>query len=416
MFQMYFRAVGTESFGTSKHGEAMLTDITNCEPIWSKEKFTDMFNRLSEIKEILTAIKEKDHDKVMRSYYRSQHIHTFDEDCCPMHVLVHVERDRLNTEWLPHIRNALMKIGIAAPGIKFINTEESFDGSTNYIKIGIDNPQERGSAYTCYRNGYPMIHLGEKWSKDQMAGTSIHELLHALGFCHTMKRFDSSIYLDVKTDGLDDASAYQYTSDPYYRILTRFDPFSIMMYSENEIMKRAKGDKIWDLKEGPQRMQELSELDKVALNLIYKPCKSLSTYSYLPVVSETTNMLYCGREVMQSHNQNVPPTLTSICGPKIWANCPSCRVFKDFKSQQGKQIQISTVQKCLEEGRWQGLSGNFYCGKKYADEYISFRFDTCIKSDGVCGPDQGIPCTDCGEKLKSGYSYKDFNPKFPNEA
>ncbi|VDI36942.1 Hypothetical predicted protein [Mytilus galloprovincialis] len=228
-----------------------------------------------------------------------------------------------------------------------------------------------------------------------------------------MERFDSNLYLDINTEGLDASSASQYERDPLYGVLTRFDPFSIMMYELDEhIMKKVKGDPIWDLKEpeDTKEANDLSELDKLALNLMYKPCKSDSKYAYAPVISETTNMLYCGRDVMQSHNQNVPPTLTSTCGPDIWANCPSCRVFTDVKFHHGKEIKINTIQRCLKEGKWQGLSGNFYCGRKFADAFHTFRFDTCISSDGICGPDQGIPCTECGGILKPGYSYKDFSP------
>ncbi|CAG2210389.1 unnamed protein product [Mytilus edulis] len=310
----------------------------------------------------------------MRIYYRSQHIHTFDDNSVPMKVEICVEKDRLHIKWHDHIQTAINKISIAAPGIQFIRTDskEPSNESTNYIKIGIDNPILKDEVYTCFTNGYPLVHLGEEWDGNSKAGTSIHEILHALGFGHIMERFDSNLYLNVKTDGLDSNHAYQYTSNPSYGMLTRFDPFSIMMYSENDYMKRAEGDKIWDLKKGPERLQEMSELDKVALNLMYKPCKSNSEYPYSPVLSESTNMLYCGRDVMKSHNQNVPPTISSKCGPNIWANCPSCRVFKDLKN--------------------------------------SYRFGTTILSDGVCGPDQGIPCTDCGKQLKPDYSYTDFNP------
>lgn len=414
IIHIYFRDVGTKSFDKTENSSNMLRDIKRNENMWFSGQKNEMFFRILKLKELLTAIQNRNHDEIMRIYYRSQYIHTFDDHSSPVNVQIYVDKYRLNSNWLPHIENAIEKISIAAPGLKFKYTNESFDGSSNYIKIGIDikrigiDLDLMDRAYTSYEGKFPFIHLGDNRPSDTMGGTSIHELLHALGFSHQMNRFDSHLYVNVNTDDLDDISAYQYRSNTV--AFTRFDPFSIMMYPLNDNMKKADGDQIWKLKDGPERSQDLSELDKVALNLMYKPCKSDSKHSYSPVISETTKMLYCGRNVLQFHNQNVPPTRTSICGPFIWANCPSCRVFKDVKYLNGKTIRIRRVKRCLDQGKWQGLSGNIYCGKQFAGAFITFRYNKCIQSDGVCGPDQGIPCTNCGEELKPGYTYEEFNP------
>lgn len=444
-FSIFFRDIDENCFSETENAKEMSNNIDHVDQVdpvdpvdyddhedhvpkhmWFAHKQNKMIGRIRELKELLLAIKQQDRDKIMRIYYRTQHIHTLDDRTSPLNVQICVERDRLNSDWLPHIQNALEKISIATPGIKFTYTQNSFERSTNYIRIGfdkidIDKEKEKETyekeyeklltkAYTSYNDEYPFIHLGHNRPLATMQATSLHELLHALGFCHQMQRRDSDLYVNVDMEKLkgDKNLAYQY--ERKNKAFTRFDPFSIMMYPEDEIMTRLSDEKIWELKSGPERSKELSELDKVALNLVYKPCKSESKHMYLPVISETTNMLYCGRDVMQFHNQNVPPTISSKCGPQIWANCPSCRVFKDVQSYCGKKTNIITIKKCLEEGKWQGLSGNFYCGNKYAEEFLTFRFDTCIESDGVCGPDQGIPCTDCGKLLKPGYSYKDFNP------
>lgn len=384
----------------------MLNNIRKNNKLWFVDKQKEMFHRISKLEALLTAIRDKDHDAVMRIYYRSQHIHTFDEQNRPLDIPVYVNEDRLNSEWIPHIKYAIEQINIAAPGINLMYINKYLNENMNSITIGIDDKLPGKYACVNLNRGYPFVHLGYDWPPNGMKGTAIHELLHALGFEHAMSRFDSNLYVDVNTENLDDTTAYQYKSSPSYGILTRFDPFSVMMYPEDDILKRAEGDQIWKLKKGRERSNELSELDKVALNLMYKPCKCYLKYS--PVISETTKMLYCGREVMQFHNQNVPPTLTSICGPQVWANCPSCRVFKDVNIND-KNIKISTVKRCLDLGKWQGLSGNFYCGKKFTAAFKSLRYGLVIESNGECGPDQGIPCTDCGRELKPGYSYTDFN-------
>lgn len=418
MFHIYFRDIETENLENTKNAANMLNDIHINRSLWFSNRQKDMIDRIRNVEELLTAIDNKERDEIMRIYYRFQHIHTLDDHTCPVNVLVYVDKDRLNSEWLPHIKNAFEKISIAAPGIRFRNAHDSFERSTNYIKIGIDEVNIKSQkdlkklmaeAYTSYKLGYPFIHLGHNRPPASMQGTSIHELLHALGFGHQMNRFEANLYVKVNTENLSREKAYQYKQN---RIaFTRFDPFSIMMYREDDvIMKRTEEDQIWKLKSGPERSQDLSELDKVALNLMYKPCKSDLEYPYIPSISETTNMLYCGRYVMQSHNQNVPPTIDSKCGPNIWANCPSCRVFKDLKTHQGNIVKITKLTESLEEGRWQGLSGNFYCGKNFSNEFLTFRFGKCITTDGVCGPDQGIPCSECGRILKPGYSYEDFNP------
>ncbi|CAG2210401.1 unnamed protein product [Mytilus edulis] len=277
------------------------------------------------IKELFTAIENKNHDEIMRIYYRSQHIHRLDDHSSPMHVEIYVEKDRLNSKWLPHNHNAIKVISIAVPGLKFTFTHNPSVRSTNYIEIGIDK-------------------------------------------------------INVK-DEKDRRNDYEKVTE----------------------------DQIWKLKEGGKRCQYLSELDKVALNLMYKPCKSYSTYPYLPRKSNTTNMLYCGRDVMQSHNQNVPPTISFKCGPEIWANCPSCRVFKDVQCYCGNHpVKLITINKCLNEGKWQVLAVTFIV--ETSMQRNSQRFDTILASNlMVCGPDQGIPCTDCGKVLKPDYSYKDFN-------
>ncbi|CAG2210701.1 unnamed protein product [Mytilus edulis] len=112
-------------------------------------------------------------------------------------------------------------------------------------------------------------------------------------------------------------------------------------------------------------------------------------------------MLYCGRQVMITHNQVGKSTTDGFCGPNNWANCPACRVILRVKDNQKQSIEIPKLKKCLGKGKWQGLSGLFYCGKKDRKLNTDLKH---LKSDGICGPDTGVPCNCCGEELFNGYS------------
>ena len=70
-------------------------------------------------------------------------------------------------------------------------------------------------------------------------------------------------YLQIKTEN------NQYTKNSCG--LTHFDPFSIMLYCEEDYtMERKQGDEIWTLKPKDYKLNDsMSELDKLALNIMY---------------------------------------------------------------------------------------------------------------------------------------------------
>ncbi|CAG2185116.1 unnamed protein product [Mytilus edulis] len=144
-----------------------------------------------------------------------------------------------------------------------------------------------------------------------------------------MQRFDNYLYLQM---GEHNDHNYHPSGD---KVLTRFDPLSVMMYHEHDRMIRRDGDSMWNLKPQGNRCQELSELNKVALNIKFKPCINKSK-NYSPKLSIQTEMLYCGRKVMTTHNQVGKPTTDGFCGPNNWANCAACRVvirIRDYEKQ-----------------------------------------------------------------------------------
>jgi len=85
----------------------------------------------------------------------------------------------------------------------------------------------------------------------------------------------------------------QYCKDQNLTEITPFDPFSILLYPEDERMESNLGDAVWFTKPYTDINREVSELDKVALNNLYRPCKE--PY-YSPTQSRSvTGLWYCGR-------------------------------------------------------------------------------------------------------------------------
>lgn len=244
------------------------------------------------------------------------------------------------------------------------------------------------------------ICLGKDFQGDS-DGAVISELLHALGFYYETKSPDADVFFQSNTNVKKEDI-----------FITRFDPFSVLMdakYEKYGYLFMIPGDQnfvIWTLH--PQK-QGLSELKKVALNLVYEP---FITAKYIPKLSTETGMLYCGRNVMLSADNQCRPTATDhSCGPKNWANCPACRVIKSIMLQNSESdLKITKIDKCLAENKWQGLSGLFYCGKKYAEPFYTEQNGERRYNEGVCGIDAGIPCTDCGKELLNGYKWTQYEP------
>ncbi|XP_076084319.1 uncharacterized protein LOC143055060 [Mytilus galloprovincialis] len=392
--------IDIENFIQTENARQMRKELERNKKLW-KHQSTPEAIRLKQVAGVLDAIEKGDYTEILKLYYRAQHQHTLSAKDRPLEIPVYIHRNQLYSKWIPHVEHAIEAINTVTPGINFYETSNK---DRSMIRIGVDSEGESTKAYTT--NGSildkrqnkeykrPFIHLGSKWNESQMKGTSIHELMHALSFHHEMQRFDNDMYVDI---GENVDHNFKQKED---KVLTRFDPFSVMMYPEGNKMKRKEGDPIWKLKQTRERCQDLSELNKVALNLKYKPCINKSK-DYLPQLSLQTEMLYCGRQVMITHNQVGKSTTDGFCGPNNWANCPACRVISRIKDKQKQSIEIPKLKKCLGKGKWQGLSGLFYCGKKDRKLNTDLKH---LKSDGICGPDTGVPCNRCGEELFNGYS------------
>lgn len=266
--------------------------------------------------------------------------------------------------WIPHIQKAIHEINHAAPGLNVHIT--SFQSAAR-IKIAGNDENSCYTTGTILRASGAEIKLSQEWG--DMKRTSCHEILHAIGFGHEHQRRDRNLSVFVQNSG------------PQYRVrnelvgVTRFDPFSIMLYPEDEELARRSGDPVWFTKPFKQPNREMSELDKVALNNLYHPCYH-SQYSPT-AISSVTGLWYCGRYFgVQCPDHN------GYCGPTNGPNCPACRVLRSER-----------VKELWRKGKWQGWTGEVYCGRYFG-----------VKSpghDGCCGPNNGPSCPECEKELLS---------------
>lgn len=286
-------------------------------------------------------------------FYKKQSRHALgsnrDQQKVPIYISGSVHRD-----WIPFLRRGLAEINEACPGLHLFEAEES---ESEVCIQGIESEE------SCYTHGNirrrprqkVYISLFHSWKNKK--GTSVHELLHALG---ADRAADADIFLLSEYSSGDVKDIQQIAQDPN----------SIMMYQEgcgSCLTEKVDKDRFSDLKAHCEMNDEMSELDKVVLNQMYRPCR---TVAYNPVQSSVTGLWYCGRPVMQFHNYPALNLTDGCCGPNDGANCPACRSLKNVM-----------VDQFVSEGRWQGSSGMIYCGRN--DEAY------------LCGPDSGIPCPQC---------------------
>ena len=75
----------------------------------------------------------------------------------------------------------------------------------------------------------------------------------------------------------------------------------------------------------------LSELDKVSLNILYPPV--ITNGEYEPKLGRT-GLYYCGRPVMKGHNHPGDDICEGVCGPESGPNWPACRTLKTEKMDE----------------------------------------------------------------------------------
>ena len=224
-------------------------------------------------------------------YYKIQSLQKLGGRNNQVSVPIWIDLCHVGTTWVDHLQQAIEDINVAALGVNLFSTNDESNA-----KITIQGLPS--SEHKCYTKGNILccpvakIYLNPLWEDKKR--TSCHELLHALGFEHEHQRRDRDLTLLAQDNEVE--GTWQYCKLDKLLGITRFDPFSILMYPEqqNELC-RNYDDSVWFTKPTTEYNREMSELDKVSLNNLYRPCKGAD---YSPTrFGSVTGLWYCGRWV-----------------------------------------------------------------------------------------------------------------------
>ena len=114
----------------------------------------------------------------------------------------------------------------------------------------------------------------------------------------------------------------------------------------------------------PASKMKLSELDKVALNMMYFPYTS---ERYNPILSMKTGMHHCKRP-NQIQVELTGGRTDDKCDESHGATCAACRTFKTPK-----------VDALRKNSKWIGQSGMVYCGKSECNIDKGLNCDSCFE-------------------------------------
>lgn len=363
-------------------------------------------NYLKHLKKLNVVLKDSP-ERGTQLLYREQAVHS--HTCLvggprAQEILVYIT-GKVRDAWKGNIMKAINCIRIAAPGIN-IEVEPKYKRKA---KIEIDQripvnhkdsiDLEAFTDGNIWYTGIARIHLGENYARNfvekhmdlfkpgttpqeaeeqTMLTTCIHELLHALGYGH---EHQTECNAEMVNDSDTRCQSDQVKVLRSIVNLTRFDPHSIMLYPNLSIKDRNTATCTVSSSRTSYNLV-MSELDKVTLNIIYPPCACENSQqtdhsAYKPKEFECagTNMFYCFRNVMESHNYPYDKICNGVCGGDLsnpsGPNCPACRTLKSKKSFLNDKSVT----------RWQGWSGMIYCGR--------------TNNGHSCGPDNGFPCNEC---------------------
>ena len=281
----------------------------------------------------------------VKDQYRNVKVEKPAEKQCVVGVVI-------DENYVEAIENTMDLINWHGPGLRLMVKSDS-NPCEYEITVSLEN---RYSTLSSIKSKSKKAHINLDKAKLHEEEHIVHEFLHALGFEHEHQRHGAKKYLHKDLEELNDVGQKDMIEKSSYKPMTPYDQHSIMHYPLS--------------KNGMQQIDEettqygnflpnkkMSELDKVALNMMYPPVISAS----YPAYKADNGMYYCNRRSMVSHN-HPGDSLIYECKPG-GPNCPACRVLSPPKRIQDEQ--------------WQGWSGWVYCGKN------------------GCGPHYGHSCDDC---------------------
>ena len=227
-------------------------------------------------------------------FYKMQSLQTLGERNDRVSVPIWIESANhlsVASSWIPHIQQCIDDINFAAPGLCLYLTTVKSRAKVEIFGDSVGRCFTHGNIVTNALDRAVEIHLDHHWTSKKR--TSCHELLHALGFGHEHQRRDRDLSIDVPIEKVSDEWKTSYQSKKDLLGITRFDPHSIMMYPEDQELRRNANDPVWFTKPTNEYNEEMSELDKISLNNLYRPCRGPN---YSPSkVGNKTGLWYCGR-------------------------------------------------------------------------------------------------------------------------
>lgn len=319
---------------------------------------TTFRNEISMLKDKVERLRAKDDEMVLIMFYKMQMMNTLCKSFLQKIIRVFME---ISGKWKPFVLRSLEEVATSTPGL-FLQITEDRQEADVILSDNKERPNLVCISWEKISGRYnAIIEFGHecKLTDIQLQSVATLELLSAIGFHREMLRLYTTL------------ASLPFSYENERSIIQRYDPYSILLNGSNKLMTHKLGRKTWSLEIGGYgQLCRLSELDKVGLNLLFPPC---ITKSFVPMLSSETKMFYCGRRVMDDHNRPGQSRTDGRCGPSNGANCPACRTLIDKKT--GKMLKI------LTKGKFQGWSGEIYCGKKL--------------SGSTCGPSYGSPCILC---------------------